>query len=414
MGIFDREPAHAEPHAELKKLNEDVHNALTALREASDQKNVETVDRVEKFFEKYEEENSKFVRLVIEMKKQAIEMDEALSTGGVLNTKGRLGFSAYGRENSIEYKTFAHWISRGTARQFGDGSWDASSLDFKTLRTDSESAGGYLIPQVMDNQIRKNIIEISPVRAHARVRRSPGKTMEVPRRLSVPIAQFEGEAEMGPEDQPIFGNEQVTCYRQTVTIPLTFDLLMSSAFDLEQELAQDVGESFAQGEGLNFVKGNGRKSPQGFIADGRCVSFTSGTSGNFDFTDLSNMSGKIKSGQNPWWYMNRRTVAYIQSLTSSIGVPIWQPVAGNQPATIWGWPYDSRMIDLDDVSTGSGAKPVVFADLYRGYEIFDMDGMNVVKDELSKAKQAIVEYTFRRYNTGRVILPEAICVMTLL
>jgi HK97 family phage major capsid protein len=107
-------------------------------------------------------------------------------------------------------------------------------------------------------------------------------------------------------------------------------------------------------------------------------------------------------------------VGYIQTLKSSIGVPIWQPVAGATPATIWGWPYESGMIDLDDVVTGSGAKPVVFADLFRSYEIFDMLGMSVIRDDLTNKKAAITEWTFNRYNTARVVLPEAISVMTLL
>ena len=103
----------------------------------------------------------------------------------------------------------------------------------------------------------------------------------------------------------------------------------------------------------------------------------------------------------------------MQGLTSDIGVPIWQPVAGSQPAMIWGYPYDSRMIDLDDVTVGSGAKPLVIADFFRGYEIFEMLGINVLRDDLTRKKEAITEWTFRRYNTGRVTLPEAIAVMSL-
>ncbi len=125
------------------------------------------------------------------------------------------------------------------------------------------------------------------------------------------------------------------------------------------------------------------------------------------------MAGQLKRGMQPWFFMNRKTVAYMQGIQSLIGVPIWQPVAGNQPATIYGFPYDGSVIDLDDVSTGSGAKPVVFADLTRGYEIFDMVGINAVRDDITQASKAIVTWTFRRYLTGRVTIPEAICVMTL-
>ncbi len=129
------------------------------------------------------------------------------------------------------------------------------------------------------------------------------------------------------------------------------------------------------------------------MSDPRSVSFTSGTSANFTFDDLAKFSGKLKGGQRPWWFMNRKTVAYIQALKSTIGVPIWMPVAGNQPATIWGFPYESNMIDMDDVSVGSGAKPVSFADLSRGYEIFDMVGINAIRDDITQADKAITKWT---------------------
>jgi len=436
------------PGAELKKLGQEVGSAIATLKDAVDSKNKETLDKVTKFFDQYEEKSSAFTKEWAAHQKQTREQAEKLEAAEKALAEAKKGTEDYQkkyehlellvasagkkaeqeteasrRENDAEYKAFMHSISHGNCAEFKAiqtaggmvaAKWNPQGLDFKVLRTDSESAGGYLIPQVMDNVIRKNIIEKSPVRLHARVRTSPGKTMDIPRRLSVPLAQFEGEAEDSPTDQSIYGSEQVTCYRQTVTIPATLDMMVSSAFDLEREIASDVGESFAQGEGLNFVKGNGRKSPQGFVVDARVVGYTSGTSANFTFDDLAKMAGALKRGQQPWWYMNRKTVAYIQALKSSINVPIWMPVAGNQPATIWGYPYDSNMIDMDDVSTGSGAKPIAFADLGRGYEIYDMIGMNVVRDDLTQKKKAITEWTFRRYLTGRVILPEAISVMTLL
>jgi HK97 family phage major capsid protein len=233
------------------------------------------------------------------------------------------------------------------------------------------------------------------------------------RRLSLPLAQFEGEGGRGPTDQSIYGSEQVTCYRQTVTVPATLDMMISSAFDLEREIAGDVGESFAQGEGLNFVSGNGRLGPQGFMSDTRVVSYTSGTSGTFTIDDLPKMASELKRGQNPMWYFNRKTLGFLQSLKTSIGAPIWMPAAGGFPANIFGWPYCSEMIDMADVATGSGAKPIAFADLYRGYEIHDMMGMNIIRDDITKAGSAITQWTMMRYLTGRVILPEAICTMTL-
>jgi hypothetical protein len=49
-----------EPHAELKKLSQSMHNAMTALREANENKNTETVERVQREIDRFEDEHSKF------------------------------------------------------------------------------------------------------------------------------------------------------------------------------------------------------------------------------------------------------------------------------------------------------------------------------------------------------------------
>jgi HK97 family phage major capsid protein len=108
-------------------------------------------------------------------------------------------------------------------------------------------------------------------------------------------------------------------------IPATLDMMVSSAFDLEKEIAADVGESFAQGEGNNFVKGSGRKGPQGITQDSRVVSYTTASSGTVVWADFATMSGKLKRGYNPWWLMNRRSLAYLQGLQSSMAAGSGEP-----------------------------------------------------------------------------------------
>jgi HK97 family phage major capsid protein len=311
------------------------------------------------------------------------------------------------------YKGVFDYLRKGIQPQGQDPLAFRHDLEAKTLRTDVDTGAGYLIPQVMDNEIRKDITEISPVRAFARVRQAPSKTMDIPRRLALLIALYEGEGEDLPAatTQSTYGTEQVTLFRQTVSVPATLDMMVSSAFDLEREIASDVGESFGKGEALNFIKGSGTKCPQGIIVDPRPQVVTTAVSAVMDFNDIANLIGTLKRGQMPWLFLNRRTLAQMWQIKSTIGVPIWQPVAGALPATIWGFPYNSDMIDLDDAQNGSNAKPVVFADLRRGYEIFDMMGISVIRDDLTLKKKAITEWTFRRYNTGRVIMPEAIKIL---
>ena len=291
-----------------------------------------------------------------------------------------------------EYKDFWNFLKTKSA--------ELPHFDYKTLRTDADGQGGYLVPTVTDTEIRKNITEMSPVRLFARTRVATSKT--------IPTAAYEGEGETSPTDQSTYGSEQVTLYRQTVTIPATLDMMISSAFNLEQEIAMDVGESFGLNEGKNFVNGMGVKGPQGIVKDSRIETIDTGTTAQLDWGDMINIASKLKRGQNPWFHMNRRTLGALQAVKSSIGVPIWAPVAGDKPATIWGFPYNSDFIDLADAQSGSGSVCIIFGDLRRGYEIYDLMGISVVRDDLTRKKDAITEWTFRRYNTGRVGIPEAI------
>ncbi len=56
MGIHDRSGNAPEASEELKAMGKEVHNALTALREATETKNRATLTKVEDFFTKYEDE----------------------------------------------------------------------------------------------------------------------------------------------------------------------------------------------------------------------------------------------------------------------------------------------------------------------------------------------------------------------
>ena len=398
----------------------------------------DTKKNVEKWFDKYEVYNAEVAKKFAE--KQKLEDDFAvkvasaekqvaeLKTGTetyekrvkdlemMLATKAKSGSDPDIARQQPEYKGFWEFMATKDNNHRVSGGFTAfrPDLDVKTLRTDNDQQGGYLVPLITDNEIRKNVTEMSPVRSFARVRVAASKTMEIPRRISIPTAAYEGEGELSPTDQSNYGNEQITLYRQTVTIPATLDMMISSAFNLEQEIAMDVGEAFGKGEGTQFITGTGIKSPQGVIKDTRIESVNTAVSGVLDWSDMINIASKLKRGQNPWYFFNRRTLGSLQLLKSTIGVPIWAPVAGDKPATIWGFPYNSDMIDLADAQNGSGSKSVIFGDLRRGYEIYDLLGISVVRDDLTRKKEAITEWTFRRYSTGRVVIPEAIKVLTIL
>lgn len=356
-------------------------------------------EKVETVLQQQEEKSAKIVADMAEAEKKRLDLEERVkdfeaevARMSATNTKGNY-------KESAEYKALNMLAKAGEHALNPD--------EIKTLRMDNDVAGGYLTTTEMDTQIVKKITEISPVRQVARVKSVSKKTLEIVKRNTIPVATYEGEAAAGGDDNSTYGNEQLTAYRQTVTVPFTMDLLGDSNFDLESEINADVSEAFAFGEGNKFVLGTGAKQPEGFLVNADIVAgarVTAG-SGTISGDDMILLTGDLKVGYNPMYGFNRQTLAFLRTLKGSDGHYLWQAgLAPNAPNTINGEPY---MVMQDMPSIAVGALSVIYGDFLRGYCITDRTGMVMIRDEVSKKRQAIVELTFHRWNTGQVILSEA-------
>jgi len=311
-------------------------------------------------------------------------------------------------KDSLEYKSLSKYFQYGEDA-LDDEEHTALKANNKTMRMDDDTAGGYLTTTEFDTTIIKKITEVSAVRQYARVRSVSKKTMEIPKRESIPTATYEGEAAAGGDDQSAYGNEQLTTYRLTVTVPFTQDLLGDSAFDLESEITGDVAESMAQKEGAMFVNGDGANKPEGFLVHPDIVAGAIDTQTTITLSgdDLLLLTGQLKVGYNPMYGFNRATLAFLRTLKASTsGTYIWQAsLAPNVPNTIGGEPY-AVFNDMPDYTT-IGNLPVIYGDFKRGYTITDRTGTLIIRDQYAKKRQAIIEMTFHRWNTGQVTLAEA-------
>ena len=193
-----------------------------------------------------------------------------------------------------------------------------------------------------------------------------------------------------------------------VTVPMTRDqLLGGSAFDIEQEMNRDVSEAFAVREGRDFVRGNGVNEPEGFMIDERVEFRPTAAAGVVDYTDIALLTGDLKTGQDPMFAFNRRQKASLLATTDNEGRPIWTPgSADGSPPLIWGYRYDADFIDMDNPDV-TGNEPIIFGDFRRGYEIHDRLQTEVIRDDYTRKRNRIIEYTFYRYNDGKLILPDA-------
>lgn len=379
--------------------------AITQLRERLEKVGKDSPEfkelqgKVEKALETFDAENQKTVTaLEAERKAREETADRVEALEKELLRATRSGKSGSYKETP-EYKAL-NALAKG-------GLGGLKAEEKALLRTDSSTDGGYLTMPEMDTEIIKKITEISPVRAVARVKTVGNKTLEIPTRQTIPTASYEGEGASGDDSASSYGNETLTCFRLTTTVPFTRDLLMDSAFDLESEILGDVAEAFAYREGRAFVLGTGSKQPEGFLVNPQVIATprVTAASGVIGGDDLILLTGDLKTGYAPMYSFNRRTLATLRTIKTTDGMYIWQPgLAAGVPNTLNGERY-VVMNDMPDIA--ANALAVVYGDFLRGYRIIDRTGMTMIRDEYAKKRQNIIEVTFHRYNHGQVVLPEA-------
>ena len=407
----------ADDKKTFEQLQAETMEAVSHLREKADAYGVDSaehkqaLENIEGKLEEYDEREQKLVKDMAAERKAAEEksdefkdrleaMEKELVSGGSGNKKDY--------KQSGEYKALTDFTRKG----FEGMSPESKAL----LRGDDATQGGYLTMPEMDDMIIKEITEISPVRSVARVKTVGSKTLMIPTRDSIPTALYEGEADQDNESTSTYGSETLTTFALSVTVPFTRDVMMDSEFDLENEIRMDVAEAYAFAEGRNFVLGDGAKKPEGFLSHPDLIQAfnastnpvgyrQSETSATVTFDDLANLTGDLKVGYMPMFTFNRRTKANLLTQKGSDGQYLWTMARDGAPSSIFGYNY-VLFEDMPDIA--SNAFSIAFGDFMRGYCITDFSGMEVVRDEVTRKRNRIIELTFFRWNTGQVILSEAI------
>ena len=400
----------------------EVKNAVNELREKVDKVGVtssevkEMSEKMEKLFKEEEKKHAEFQGKLDKSEKERLEQEEKakeLETrvkefeAKMAEFQSQKVIGQDGYKGTPEYKALQQYVKYGE-NELSDEEYSSLKAHNKTMRMDSDTQGGYLTTTEFDRSIIKKITEISPVRTVARVRSVSKKTLEIPKRLTLPVATYEGEAAAGPDDNSTYGAESLTTYRLTVTIPYTMDLLGDSEFDLDAEVNADVSESMGQTEGTKFVLGTDSKEPEGFLVHPDVISEARESLNSLTISgdDLILLTGDLKVGYRPRYAFNRQTLAFLRTLKGTNGQYLWQAgLAPNVPNTLNGEPY-TVMQDMP-VYNAANNLAVIYADFFRGYTIIDRTGMIIIRDQYAKKRQAIIEVTFHRWNHGQVTLSEA-------
>lgn len=306
-------------------------------------------------------------------------------------------------ELSEERKAFAAYLRHADRTP-------ADSL--KALTVSNDAAGGYLAPAEFSTEVLKNIVEISPMRAAARVASTSAGEVILPKRTGRPTGSWVGETEDRPGTGSTYGQVEIPVHEMACYVDVSLKLLEDSAVNVEAEVAFDVAQEFGRMEGAAFISGNGVKKPTGFLNAPELTYTPTGDAATLGsapadllITHLYAMPATYRNRGS--WMMNGSTLAAIRKLKDgTTGIYLWQPAyAAGQPETILGRPVIEAP-DMPDV--GSGTIPIAFGDFSIAYRIFDRVGMSIFADPYTQRTSGLVRFHARRRVGGDLVMAEAI------
>jgi HK97 family phage major capsid protein len=294
------------------------------------------------------------------------------------------------------------------------GAVAASLIEAKGLSEASATAGGYLAPPELENQILRRLAIASPMRDICQVQTIGGSIYRKPVSTAGVTANWVSETVTRPETAaPTLDILDFPASDLYASPAATQALLDDAMVNMDEWLAAEVEDAFAAQETSAFINGDGLNKPKGLlnytaVADAshswsKIGYLATGLDAAFPAANPTDRlidlvyAPKVQYRAGGRFMMNRRTVSAVRKFKDSTGNYIWN--AALQPgasATLLGYPV-AEIETMPDVASGSFA--VAFGDFQRGYLIVDRAGIRVLRDPYS-SKPNVLFYTTKRVGGG--------------
>lgn len=365
-----------------------------------------------------------------EVKSKLEKMETKLARPGALDGGRQEGES----KEAVEYRhAFLDWMrapndhERQQKAAIAAKQLEAKSRDGRETRstqtvTSTGAAGGFALPEIIERQIARLSVDISPIRQIATVRTvgSP----DYKELFDINGAGFEWVGETDTRSQtntPDLAEVAPTFGMASAKPQASEESLDDLFFDVESWLVSSAAEAIAQGEGAAFVSGNGTKKPTGFLAGPTPVT-TADSSRAFGtlqyiasgqaaalpasadvFYDLV-YALRARYRNNAQWVTSKLVLAALRKYKDTSGQYLWQPaLTAGQPATFMGY----GITEAEDMpAVGAGAFSLAFGDFKEGYLIADRVGMRITRDEITTP--GFVKFYVRKRVGGKIRNSQAI------
>lgn len=303
-------------------------------------------------------------------------------------------------ETPVEVRAFTAFIRGGDGRMMPD--------EVRALTVSNDTAGGYLAPAQFEAEIIRELVEISPIRAAARVTNTSAGSLILPKRTGRLTANWVGETENRPETEPVYGQTEIPVNEIGCYVDVSNRLLNDAAVDIEAELTIDFAEEFARLEGEAFIRGNGVKKPVGVMNDATVPFVLNGHATDLKAAALIRLMYSLPAfyRNRGSWLLNGSTIGLARLFIDTTGRFLWQEsLQDGQPATLLGRPV-IEATEMEDPAANTF--PIAFGDFESAYRIVDRVGMTVIRDPLTQAVKGLTRFHAGRRVGAGVVRPDAI------
>ena len=361
-----------------------------------------------------------------EQKSELEKLQTKLSRPGNFDSKKRIDDES---NEQAEYRAaFMSWVrnpsdpERRTALQ--QRSKMLADVEQRAAQavTSTGSAGGFALPEIIERQIARLSVDISPIRQLATVR-TVGSS-DYKELFDINGAAFEWVGEAGTRSQtntPDLAEVAPTMGTASARPRASEESLDDLFFDVENWLITSAAEAMAQGEGAAFVNGNGTNRPTGFLQGSTPVVTTDASRafGTLQFTPSGQAAAlptsadifydmvyalRARYRSNATWVTSKLVLAALRKYKDTTSQYLWQAgISAGQPSTFMGFP----VVEAEDMpAVAANAFSVAFGDFREGYLIADRVGMRITRDEITVP--GFVQFYIRKRVGGRIRNSQAI------
>jgi len=313
-----------------------------------------------------------------------------------------------------------------TEKHFGYESDRSKDMISKTLLTDSNPDGGYLVlPERISGFMIDRTFESSPIRAVANVITTSTNMVEIviDDNESTSGGWVSEEGERPGTNTAQVGMLEIATHEQYAEPKISRKMLDDSSINIEAWAANKTDDILRRTENTSFVSGNGVAKPKGFLSydawavagayeRGKIEQLDSGSNGLFTADSIKILQNSLKEPyqSRAVFMLKRASWTGISTLKDSNGAYLLDPRSLKDGDTLR--LLGSQVIFADDIpAQATDALAMAYGDFQVGYTIVDRLGIRVLRDPLTD-KRYVKYYTTKRVG-GAVTNYEAIKLLKL-